>query len=76
MLILLTLGVCAAPTAETGDPRRDGGSRQSVREGVLTTTQEEAIKAGDVAMGLLNEMLEAGIEPDVITYGCVCCLPS
>lgn len=39
----------------------------------MTTMQEEAIRAGDVAMGLLNEMLQAGIEPDVITYGCVCC---
>lgn len=38
--------------------------------------QEEAIRAGDVALGLLNEMLQAGIEPDVITYGCVSCLQS
>ena len=46
-----------------------GSSSKWAKQRVLTSTQLEAVRIGDVALGLMDEMDEAGVGPDVITYG-------
>lgn len=43
--------------------------QQPAHSGHLTEVQREAIRAGDVALTLLDEMVESGLKPDVITFG-------
>ena len=59
-----------------------GSASRWAKQKTLTSTQMEAVRIGDVALALMDEMDEAGIKADVITYGwgagcfgagCLCC---
>lgn len=46
-------------------------AQKSIKQGgPLSPVQTEASNAGEFALGLMEEMKQEGVEPDIITYGC------